>query len=91
MNVAPGLISTIWWFMAVSEAWKSIEWLIAPRLVRWTLTVSPTLTRITGPGTVPPKVQAWTTNPSATVMSVSMIGRSMSWTVPGRSLGAAGS
>ena len=44
-----------------------------------------------GPGTVPPKVQACTTKPSATVMSFSMIGRSMSWTVPGSSAGAAGS
>ena len=44
-----------------------------------------------GPGTVPPKVQAWTTKPSATVMSLSMIGRSMSWTVPGMTLGAVAS
>ena len=89
--MAPGLISTIWWFIAVWLAWKSIEWLIVPWLVRWTLTVSPRWTRMVGPGTVPPKVQAWTTNPSATVMSFSMIGRSMSWTVPGMTLGAVAS
>ena len=91
MNVSPGAISTIWWFIAVSLAWKSIEWLISPWFVRWTFTVSPSLTRIVGPGTVPPNVQAWTTKPSATVTSFSMIGRSMSWTVPSRSFGAFGS
>src|SRR6476646_458496 len=68
-----------------------MEWLIWPWLVRWTLTVSPRWTRIVGPGTVPPKVHAWTTKPSATVMSFSMIGMSMSWTVPSRSFGAFGS
>ena len=28
MKVAPGLISTIWAFIAVWLAWKSIEWLM---------------------------------------------------------------
>src|SRR5262245_27848451 len=91
MNVPPGLISTIWSFMAVWLAWKSIEWLISVLFVRWTRTVSPRWTRMVGPGTVPPNVQAFTTNPSATVMSLSMIGMSMSWTVPVRTRGAAGS
>ena len=49
MNVAPGAISTIWWFIAVWLAWKSIEWLIEPLFVRWTLTVSPRWTRRVGP------------------------------------------
>ena len=88
MKVAPGLISTIWSFIAVWLAWKSIEWLMVPVLVRWTLTVSPRWTRIVGPGTVPPNVHAWTTKPSATVMSFSIIGMSMSWTVPGMTAGA---
>ena len=44
-----------------------------------------------GPGTVPPKVQAWTTKPVATVMSFSIIGKSTSWTVPGSASGAIGS
>ena len=82
VKVSPGLISTIWWFIAVWLAWKSIEWLIDPRFVRCTFTVSPRCTRMVGPGTVPPNVQACTTKPSATVTSVSMIGRSMSWTRP---------
>ena len=90
MNVAPGLISTIWSFIAVWLAWKSIEWLIVPLFVRWTLTVSPRWTRIVGPGTWPPNVQAWTTKPSATVMSLSMIGKSTSWTVPAQELGRRG-
>ena len=53
--------------------------------------MSPTWTRITGPGTVPPKVQTFCTNPSATVMSSSVITRSTSWTVPGSAFGATGS
>ena len=89
--MAPGLISTIWWFIAVSLAWKSIEWLIVVVLVRWTFTVSPRWTRMTGPGTVPPNVQTWTTKPLATVMSRSMIGISMSCTVPAMTGGAVGS
>ena len=89
--MSPGAISTIWWFIAVSLAWKSMEWVISPLLVRCTLTVSPRWTRMVGPGTVPPNVQAWTTKPSATVMSFSMIGRSMSWVVPGSTAGATGS
>ena len=43
-------------------AWKSMEcgsWFVAGFL-RWTRIVSPTLTRITGPGTVPPNVQTFT-------------------------------
>ena len=91
VNVAPGAISTIWWFIAVWLAWKSIEWLIELWFVRWTLTVSPRWTRRVGPGTWPPKVQVLTTKPSATVMSLSMIGKSTSWTVPSRSLGAVAS
>ena len=91
MNVSPGLISTIWWFIAVWLAWKSMEWLIWPWFVRCTLTVSPRCTRMTGPGTVPPNVQACTTKPSATVMSFSMIGKSTSWTVPAITAGAVGS
>ncbi len=91
MNVAPGLISTIWWFIAVWLAWKSIEWLIELLFVRWTLTVSPRCTRRVGPGTWPPNVQVLTTKPSATVMSLSTIGKSTSWTVPSRSLGAVAS
>ena len=66
VNVSPGAISTIWWFIAVWLAWKSMEWVISPLLVRCTLTVSPRWTRMVGPGTVPPNVQAWTTKPSAT-------------------------
>ena len=91
MKVAPGLISTIWSFIAVWLAWKSIEWLIVVVFVRWTLTVSPRWTRIVGPGTVPPNVQTWTTKPLATVMSRSMMGMSTSWTVPGMTAGAVGS
>ena len=53
--------------------------------------MSPRCTRRVGPGTWPPKVQVLTTKPSATVMSLSMIGKSTSWTVPSRSLGAVAS
>ena len=35
--------------------------------------MSPTLTRMTGPGTVPPNVQTFWTKPGATVMSFSVI------------------
>ena len=91
VQVSPGLIVTIWWSIAVWLAWKSIECGIFPWLTRWTRTVSPIFTRIVGAGTVPPNVQTWTTKPGATVMSFSMIGRSMSCTSPGSSVGAAGS
>src|SRR4029078_13532217 len=59
--------------------------------LRWTRTVSPTWTRITGPGTVPPNVQTFWTKPSATVISCSVITRSMSCTFPGSAFGAVGS
>ena len=53
--------------------------------------MSPRWTLIVGPGTVPPNVHAWTTKPSATVMSFSIIGMSMSWTVPVMTAGAVAS
>jgi len=58
--------------------------------------VSPTLTRITGPGTLPvpgvvAKVQTFWTKPSATVISFSSMIRSMSCTVPLSSAGAVAS
>src|SRR5215212_7436327 len=67
-----------------------MEWVIDPLFVRCTRTVSPRCTRIVGPGTLPPNVQAWTTKPLATVMSASMMGRSTSWTLPGSTAGAIG-
>ena len=70
-----------------------MEWLIVlvAGFFRWTRTVSPTLTRMTGPGTVPPNVQTFWTKPVATVFSSSVMTRSMSWIVPGRSAGAVAS
>ena len=50
--------------------------------------VSPTLTRMTGPGTVPSNVQTFWTKPLATVISCSVMTRSMSWTSPSRRAGA---
>jgi hypothetical protein len=59
--------------------------------LRWIRTVSPSFTRITGPGTVSPKVHTFWTKPSATVISRSVITRSMSWTSPSSTSGAVGS
>ena len=47
--------------------------------------VSPTFTRMTGPGTVPPNVQTSWRMPGATVISFSIITSWMSWTSPARS------
>ncbi len=58
---------------------------------RCTRTVSPTLTRMTGPGTVPPNVHTCWRNPGATVICCSVMTRSMSCTVPARSVGAVAS
>jgi hypothetical protein len=70
-----------------------IEWgsLFVAGFRRCTWTVSPTFTRMTGPGTCPPKVQTAWTKPSATVIVFSSTTRSTSWTVQPRSAGARGS
>ncbi len=86
-------------FQATCEAWKSIEWAswLVAGFTRWTRIVSPTRTRITGPGTVPlsavvPKVHTPTTKPPvsplATVIVFSWMISSMSWAVPSMSGGA---
>ncbi len=90
---SPGLIERISSFQATIEAWKSIECgsLFVSGLTRWTRSVSPTFTRMTGAGTVSPKVHTIWTMPGATVISRSVITSSMSWTSPSRIGGAAGS
>ena len=90
---SPGAIDRISSFGATWLAWKSIEWDIwlVAGFLRWILTLSPTLTRMTGPGTVPPNVQTFWTKPGATVISCSVITRSMSWVSPSMSRGAAAS
>src|SRR5690606_27948679 len=67
---SPGLTLTNARLGAISAAWKSIECNIGESLTSVNSTVSPTVTRTTGPGTTLSKVQASKTTPGATTCSV---------------------
>src|SRR6185503_17951478 len=80
-------------FQATKLAWKSTECgsLFVSGFFSVMRTVSPTLTRRTGPGTESPNVQTDCTMPGATVIVVSLTTRSSLCRVPAASGGAAGS
>ena len=76
-------------FHATLLAWKSMECgsLFASGFTRVTRTVSPTLTRRTGPGTESPKLQTVCTIPGATVISCSLTTSSNSCRSPAGEIG----
>src|SRR5205814_6764197 len=67
-------------FIGIRAAWKSIECGIEASLTRRIRTRSPSRTRTTGPGTVPPNVQLLYVTPFAISTVVSRIGMRNSFT-----------
>ena len=72
--------------------WMPWKWIVCgcePPLTKWTRSMSPSVARITGPGTVPLYVQAGKKTPGATSISRSTAVSVYSRTRPG-SYGSAG-
>src|SRR6266511_2196312 len=65
VRLFPGMTSRNARFGAMRAAWKSMECGIDALLRMVTFTTSPTRARMTGPGTLGPKVQTVTTLPGA--------------------------
>ena len=78
---SPGTIVRKARLIGIRAAWKSIECGIDALLTRRMRTRSPSRTRTTGPGTVPPNVQPLYVTPGATSTVASRMGMRNSLTV----------